>query len=163
MWMLPLPADLRERFLMLQWTTFSLIQLQCQLMLKRWLNLHIIPRLEKLTNSNSHIHVRLSEAFGRTPSHLIFWRRKRGNKINGRSSEVFKCIRNRGRIKIYYNLCFSFHSPTLKVLTVMVYNLLEEDVSVDLERKQPNFFHGLTHKEKRLGKNLKQSWKLTFL
>lgn len=35
----------------------------------------------------------------------------------------------------------------------MVYNLLEEDVSVDLEHKQPNFFHGLTNKEKRLGKN----------
>lgn len=68
MWMLPLPADLRETFLMLPWPIFLLIQLHFQAMLKSWLNLHVTPRLEKLTNSNSHIWVRLRPLVG---FHLI--------------------------------------------------------------------------------------------
>lgn len=93
-----------------------------------------------------------AEAFGRIPSHSTLWRGKVGNKIHWRSSGVFKCIRN-SRIKSYYNLYFSFHSATLKVQTVILYNLLEADASVGLEYKQPNFFYGLTNKEKTLEKN----------
>lgn len=119
-----------------------LIQLQCQVMLKRWLNLHVIPRLENLTNYNSHVQVRLRPLLG---LHLksILWRGKVRKKIHGRPSGVFKCIRNRGRIQSYYNLCFSFHSPTLKVQTIMLY----------LEHKQPNIFNDLTNKEETLRKN----------
>lgn len=149
MWMLPLPADLRESFLMLPSATFLLIQLQCYLMpkSKNCLNLHVIPKSQKLTNSNSHSHVRLRPLVG---LHFIqcFGEEREEIKFMGDLQECLSASET-VRINIYYNPCFSFHSPTLKVQTVMLYNLLEADVSVDLEYKQPYFFHDLTNKKKK--------------